>query len=243
MFTEDEAVALALGLRTLPWEDIDLAPESVEDALAKLERVLPESSRRLVHALQRAAGFDPFPDEVFEVDVLGDLSRAVTDRQRVFVHYQSRDGEITAHAFDPYGIVNRGSTWYAAGYCHLRQDLRTFRLDRILTLDRQLEEFAPPADFDLMAYISRSVSRLSPAREDIEVWLDLSPSEAEQRIPFNYSSIEPSRRGVIVRARHDDLDEMARWLAGFGRRVEIRNPPELRDALERWADALRAMSG
>jgi predicted DNA-binding transcriptional regulator YafY len=94
-----------------------------------------------------------------------------------------------------------------------------------------------------MAYISRSVSRLSPAREDIEVWLDLSPSEAEQRIPFNYSSIEPSRRGVIVRARHDDLDEMARWLAGFGRRVEIRNPPELRDALERWADALRAMSG
>jgi predicted DNA-binding transcriptional regulator YafY len=243
MFTDDEAVALTLGLRALPWLGVELPPESIAGALAKLERVLPESSRLRVQVLQRSVELGPLPDEVFDGDILATLSQAVAERQRVFLHYEAADGEMTARAVDPYGIVNRGSTWYAAGYCHLRQDLRTFRLDRILALELMEEQFDPPAEFDLMAYISRSISSYPTVWEEIEVWLDLSPAEAERRIPFGYGTVEPSAGGVVVRARHDDLDEMARWLASFGRRVEIHNPPELRDALERWAEALRDMSG
>jgi predicted DNA-binding transcriptional regulator YafY len=135
MFTDAEAVALTLGLLAIRAYGFPVDVAAVEGALAKTERVLPEKLLQLVRGLQEAIAFyvSPLPALV-QNDFVAILSLAVQQRQRLRLRYRSWQGEETEREFDPYGIVVNEGYWYTSGYCHLRQDLRTFRVDRIAAL-------------------------------------------------------------------------------------------------------------
>lgn len=164
MFTDTEAVALILGLIAIREFNFPVDVATVEGALAKTERVLPEELLHQVRGLQDAiavnASASPFssPPPLRHNDFLATLSSAVHRHQRVHLRYHSWNGEDTERDFDPYGIVFNVGYWYTAGYCHARHDLRTFRLDRITALELHDQTFERPADFDLLGYVLNSIA-------------------------------------------------------------------------------------
>src|SRR5258708_6338386 len=133
MFTEEEALALTLGLLAGRRLGLGMTAPAIEGALAKIDRVLPEKLRGQVQAVQETLGlaevFTLQQDSAPESSVVLTLSLAVKEQRQVFVRYQTGHSAKSERVLDPYGLVFHAGRWYTQGYCHLRRDLRIFRLD------------------------------------------------------------------------------------------------------------------
>lgn len=243
MLTDDEALAVTLGLLTARRLGLATAAPAVEGALAKVERVLPPAVRGRVAAVQEALTIDlaPRPESPSSGTVVA-LSEAAHVGRRVRLRYASARGEETDRRLDPYGLVYLGGRWYAAGFCHLRRDLRIFRLDRVLAVEPVPETFVRPADFDSLAFVRESLAR-APGAWEVEATLGLDLEEARRRIPAHQAMIEPDGTGVVLRLHVESLEWAARFLVGVGCPFEVRRPPELGSALRRLAEQMLVAAG
>jgi predicted DNA-binding transcriptional regulator YafY len=128
MFTNDEALALTIGLLAARKLGLADAAPAVESAIAKVERVMPKTLRGQVRALSETIALDmQQPRAVPAGEVMLSLSTAAQAERRVHMHYRADKGEETERDFDPYGLGFRGGRWYAVGHCHLRRGLRSWR--------------------------------------------------------------------------------------------------------------------
>ncbi|HEX5198464.1 helix-turn-helix transcriptional regulator [Paractinoplanes rhizophilus] len=133
LLDDEEAVAVAIGLRTAAGGTITGVEETSLRALAKLEQVLPERLRRRVNALQRYAVAVPRDDQGPRVDAgtLSALAAVCRDRERLRFDYRSHDGSESRREVEPYRLVNWGRRWYLVAFDVERADWRTFRVDRL----------------------------------------------------------------------------------------------------------------
>jgi predicted DNA-binding transcriptional regulator YafY len=238
MFTDDEALALSLGLLAARKIGLSGAAPAVEGALAKVERVLPNALRERVQAVQETLIFDMTPSSTPpRSEIISVLSTAARQERTAEIFYRSYNGEVTERAFDPYGLVYRSGFWYTVGYCHLRSDLRTFRLDRIQDVALCDETFVRPAGFDCLAHVLRSIPK-TPASWFVDVLLKTTLEVAQQRVPPAMALLEQEAEGVSFRCYVDKLDWAAYILAGLRCPLVIRQPFELRDAMRRLAQDL-----
>jgi predicted DNA-binding transcriptional regulator YafY len=229
MFNDDEVLVLALGLLMARDSGLTGAGTAVESARAKIERVLPLALRERLRALQETMLLE---DDVSEVvagsEVVSALSLASQQHRQVRLQYNS-GREITERVFDPYSVIRYNGRWYTVGYCHRREDVRTFRLDRVGSVSLLDPTFIPPPDFDALGYMLDSFQAI-PDRWDIEVILEMPIEEARRRLPREMASLEQQGERVRMRASMPDLDEMARSLIALGCPLTIVEPPELRAA-------------
>ena len=240
LFTDEEAVALTLALVAAPRLGIAADGAAVAGALAKIERVLPEAPRARVRALQSAVTMDvgPAPAAV-ESTLVATVGEAAAHGRRVWMRYRSGAEAETEREVDPYGVVAWGRSWYVVGHCHLRKDLRTFRLDRVLELAPRETTFVPPLDFDLRGHLLRSIARMHVGPE-IVVIIDAPLEKIRGRVWEEFADLEAVSGGTRMTCHYDDLDGFARYLMGLGWPVTVVKPVELRAALRRFAAEVAA---
>jgi predicted DNA-binding transcriptional regulator YafY len=240
MLTDDEAVAVALGVQAAGRLGLSGSAEAVEGALMKIHRVLPDGLRRRVEALEATLDFTsssrrgaPVRGELVLV-----LADAIRRRRRLRTTYRAFSGDETRRELSPHGLVVHSGRWYLAAHDHLRDDLRTFRVDRMLRL-RVTNETAddPPEGFDAVAYVSTSLARV-PWGWDVEVVLELPVDEALRRVPATLAELVDEDGATVLRMRADSLEWTATVLAGLGCRFAIRRPDELRASVQALADRL-----
>ncbi|MFC5474335.1 helix-turn-helix transcriptional regulator [Paraherbaspirillum soli] len=238
MFTDDEALALAIGLLAARGLGLAEAAPAVASAQSKLERIMPANLKRRVSAIDQTVKLD-----LSRATAPGNnaallaLSAAAQARQRVRLYYRSAQQNDSEREFDPYGLAYRDGCWYVVGMCHLRHGLRSFRLDRIRQVDLLEVSFMRPADFDALAYLSLSVATL-PRAFTVEVLLKADLDSARSHLFEAIGVFEQTAEGVLIRNQSDDLDWFARQLARLPFAFEIRRPAELRDALKACAKRL-----
>jgi predicted DNA-binding transcriptional regulator YafY len=122
---------------------------------------------------------------------------------------------------------------------HLRGDLRTFRLDRLLAVEATRDRFERPDGFDLMGHMQRSLATV-PYRWLATVRLRTSLEEARRRIHPTVGTLQGVDGAVLLRMGSDELEWMARLLAGLGIHFSVLSPYELRQAVRRGAARLAA---
>lgn len=241
MLNEEEALATMLGLLAARQMGLTATAAGVEGARAKLARVLPMPLREKVQAVEETLVLD-LPagrgEPVSEVVVA--LSDAARRRQRVVLHYRATNGAETERAFDPYGLVYRRAHWYSVGHCHLRRDLRLFRLDRVQQVTAREEFFERPAGFDPLDSVLRALGSI-PRRWPVEVVLQTTLEEARRWIPPEVAVLEAESEGLVLRCSTDSLSFLARLLGSIGCPLVVRHPPELKAALREYALALLGM--
>lgn len=141
-------------MRSLGLGESELALESAQ---AKLSRVMPVALRRRLVALRETASLDLARARAgTSVAALATLAEAAQVRARVEFRYRDPQGAETLRQLDPYGLVYRNGCWYVSGFCHLRQALRSFRLDRLDAPRMLAERFERPADFDTLRHLRRA---------------------------------------------------------------------------------------
>jgi predicted DNA-binding transcriptional regulator YafY len=249
MFTDDEALALAVGLLAARDLGLAAAAPAVASAQAKLERVMPANLRNRVRAVGETVTLEASrsPQSPGSAGPAGNnatllaLCAAALARQRVHLIYRTTAAE-TERDFDPYGLTWRYGSWYAVGMCHLRGDLRSFRLDRMGPVKPLAMTFTRPADFDAAAHLARGIATL-PRGIAVEVLLATDLEAARDELPESLGLFEPTAGGVLWHGQTNDLDWFARQLARLPFDFTIRRPAELRQALQRRAHRLARLSG
>lgn len=244
MFTNDEAVALSVGMVAARGLGLAEAAPAVASAQAKLARVMPDGLKRHVRAIADTVKVDLLPATHTPASnaALIALTTAAQAQQRVRMNYDSAQGSHTEREFDPYGLAWRAGAWYALGMCQLRHGLRSFRLDRmgeVILLDRHFER---PAGFDALEHLVQGIAGM-PRGHPIEVLLHTDLPTARRAFSLGFGLLEPVAAGVLLRSSADDLAWFARQLAGVPFDVEIRMPAELRAELALCATRLLAVAG
>jgi predicted DNA-binding transcriptional regulator YafY len=235
IFNEDEALALTLSLLQARRSTLSATAPAVEGALAKIERVLPEATRARLRAVQETVIFADGPTQTAPPAVpLTILSEAVQAGHAVQLTYGAKGGQETERRFDPYGVVTHWGAWYTIGHCHLRGGERLFRLDRIRAIAPRDEPFTRPADYDPLAAVQASLAAV-PSTWRVEVWLGVPPETAQRYSGMPSSYFAPAEGGCLLRTSIEDLETMARYLAGLPFPLRIRQPVELRATLRRYA--------
>ena len=243
MFTNEEALALTVGLISARYLNLAETHRAVESAIAKLERVMPLDLKSRVRALSETITLDPVrtssapPSEA----VLSTMSSAAQLRQRVHIRYHPNQGEDTERDFDPYGLTYYQHRWYAVGYCHLRQDLRSFRLDRVAQIKLVRAEFDRPAGFDPLSHLMQAIA-IMPRKHAFELLLKTDIETAQKEVFDVLGILEAAEDGVILRGSVEDLDWLARQISIFSFDFIVLEPAALKDELVKHSVKLADMA-
>jgi predicted DNA-binding transcriptional regulator YafY len=238
IFSDEEALALAVGLMAARGLGLAQSMPAVASARAKLDRVFPAKLKSRLRAVDESVALElTRAAPVIDQQVLGLLCSASQERRRVRMVYQSRSDEQTEREFDPYGLVYRAGRWYIVGWCHLRRGLRSFRLDRVVSATSLTVSFERPGDFDTLAYLKQSISMI-PRAHAVEVLLKTDLASAQRALVPYVGVLECVEEGVLLRAQADDLDWIARELARLPFDFSVKSPTALRGAIARISQRL-----
>ncbi|MFP5313865.1 MAG: helix-turn-helix transcriptional regulator [Actinomycetes bacterium] len=231
LLDDEEALAVAIGLSAVTASPVSGLGEASVRALTKLEQVLPGRLRPKFSGLRSAVTRMAAVSTPVDSEVLTALSAAITDRRVVVFRYLRHDGESSRRVVEPVRLVDTGRRWYLVAWDADRQDWRTFRVDRCLSVPAPRERFSGrplPAD-DLAAYVQRSITR-SPYRHDILVRVAAPVADIAQLVPPNVAEIEDDDGdATLMRFGADSLDWPLMHVVALGFDFEIIEPPELRE--------------
>ena len=242
MLTDEEAAAVVIGL--LAAERLGQPVAGISTALAKIQRVLPAALSERVAALRQTLGFTPYqrkPAVAADTGTVLTLATAASQHQRVRLRYRSHAEQDSERDLDPYGLVLHSGRWYVTGRDGKSGELRTFRVDRVREALLSGVSFDPPADFDPVQHVTRSLAAV-PYAHEIEVVLATTLENAKRRIPPTVATLAETEGGVLLTGRAEHLAGLAAMLAGLGWPFTVRRPAALRDEVRALSDRLRAWS-
>jgi len=245
LLDDDEAIAIAVGLRTAARASVAGIEETAVRALVKLEQVLPAHLRRRVGALGSATFTLPAGGPTVDPQHLTVIAAACRDTECIRFGYRRRDGTDSRREVEPLAVVNRGRRWYLVAWDRRREDWRTFRIDRLTRPASTGVRFEPrklPAR-DASAYVEQSISG-APTRYDARVLLHAPAEEIRERVPEYWGSVQPvDDEKCEFRTGDDDLRWLAVRIAMLPEDFEVLEPPELIEELRSLAARLNRAAG
>jgi predicted DNA-binding transcriptional regulator YafY len=235
VLTNEEAFALALGLRALRQVGLAAFAPATEGALAKLGRVLPEALRESLRTVEEVVAIEPGPWVApTSVESLIGAASAIRTGRRIRFVYQSHNESISHREIEPYGVLHTDGRWYLIGHCLSRKALRTFRLDRATHLEICAASFQPPAGFDARRYLADHMPFVQSVFQ-IDVWIDMPIEEAHRSLGLWRIATESHEGGTRLRCGRDRLEMFAAMLLGTGRRIVVHSPVELCETFRQLA--------
>ena len=243
MLNDDEAVAVAIGLREAVDGTVAGLEEAAASILAKLEQILPTHLAGRVRAVRdntaSMGARHPRRGDRVEAGHLVLFAAACAARERVRFDYTAKDGSGTNRLVEPIGLVRSGAHWYLAAWDKDRMDWRTFRVDRIrgpVNVGTRFELADPP---DPVALVTAGLSSMPyPYLARIRVPLPLA--EASRVIPRTVALAERPDGSTVVEIGSTNMERMMFYLAGLQPACEVLEPAELRWALAEHAAAVAA---
>lgn len=246
LLDDDEAVAVAVSLRSAAGGTVEGIAETSVRALAKLEQVLPSRLRHRVRALGSMTVPLTERGPTVAPDTLTAIAAACRDHEGLRFDYRAHDGTTTRRSADPHRLVSSGRRWYLVAYDTDRGDWRTFRVDRLTLRTPGGPRFTPrtPPAADLSAYTSRGLST-SPYRHQARITVHAPAAEVDDRMSAGAATVEPLTASTCrLVCGSDSLDELALWVGLLGVPFDIHEPAELADHVRELSERLaRSVSG
>jgi predicted DNA-binding transcriptional regulator YafY len=240
LLDDDEAVAVAVGLRYAAGAAIGGMEESSLRSLTKIESLLPDRLRRRVSALHsNVAALPQAADGITDPEALSVLGTACRDSEQVRFDYRRSDGEPSRRLVEPHQLVTVGRRWYLVAWDQRRHDWRTFRLDR-LSEPRLAGRRFTPRDIpggDAASFVATS---LGPAlrQEQAKLAIDAPLVELEGVLQWvDHSLIQEGPGSCVIQVRSEDLGRLAMTVARIAltASVKVIEPADLTDVVKQLA--------
>jgi predicted DNA-binding transcriptional regulator YafY len=240
LLDDDEAIAIAVGLRTAARASVAGIEESAVRALVKLEQVLPSHLQRRVGALGAATFTLPAGGPTVDPRHLTVIAAACRDRECLRFAYTRRDGTRSRREVEPHTLLNHGRRWYVVAWDRRRDDWRTFRVDRLTgpaSTGARFRERELPAK-DAATFVERSITS-APNRYEAVVTLRAPLEAVSGRVPRHWGSLVAiDDETCEYRTGDDDLAWLALRVSSLGVDFEVLEPAELREHLAALAARL-----
>jgi predicted DNA-binding transcriptional regulator YafY len=233
LLDDEEAVAVAVGLRTAASGSVAGIEESSVRALAKLQQVLPVRLRHRVSAFQGYALAGPGRGPRADPDVLTLIAGACRDHERLRFDYRTHAGAVSRRLVDPYRLVFERQRWYLVGWDTGRDAWRTFRVDRVEPRPPTGPRFAPrplPSDREIAEQVARGAAQATwRYRARVIVHAPAQYVRSRLPVPVEVEAIDGERCAFEPGSDHPEM--LALYLGLLGADFEIIDSPELVDAL------------
>lgn len=241
---QGEYSALMLAEKLLSFKSEFPLANELQTAIAKIRCALGD----------KVAGVFPIPtDELMlslgKVDLKDNINKilitiymAIKQRRRIrILYYTASRDESKRREVDPYAVVYREGSWYLIGYCHLRGQVRTFKLVRIEAIEVLESNFVYPNDFSVKEYMSNIFSVIEGEEYHVEirffrpasVWIREKKWLPNQRIE------ELEDGSVIFKATVKGLIDIKRWVLSFGKLAVVQKPEKLVESIRDEIDAMK----
>jgi predicted DNA-binding transcriptional regulator YafY len=242
LLDDEEAVAVAFGLRYAATGGIEGVEEASMRALLKIEQILPPRLGRRVAALQSMVVAPAGPGAAVDARALTVIAGACRDSEMLRFRYRDKAGEATGRSVEPHRVVNTGRRWYLVAWDTARKDWRTFRVDRMERCAQAGVRFAPrePPARDLASYVSQSGPS---ARCRGRLKLSASAAFLAERFPPCIGLFEPiDDKSCYFETRASTYENLAMNLSWFGVDFEVLEPAELLEEVRRVVERYRKAS-
>ena len=245
LLDDDEAVAVAVGLRTAAGGTVSGIEEASLRALAKLEQVLPARLRHRVQTLGAATVPLPGPRPTVDADLLTVVAAACRAYEQLRFDYRDHGGATSRRRVEPYHLAHTGRLWYLVAWDLDRRDWRTFRADRIQPMPIPGDRFSPrpPPDGDMAAYVSRSLAT-APYNHVARVVFHAPAAVVAERVTPAAGIVEPvDDETCVVTFGGETLRTLGVFVGMVGVDFTVEAPPELADHLARMAERFLRAAG
>lgn len=231
LLADDEAVAVALGLRLATRYGLTGVDDATIAALAKLDQVLPSRLRERITAVTSSTVFVARPASGrVSPDLLLVLAQGCRDLERVRFRYRAGNGAESERRVEPYRLVSATGRWYLVAFDLDRAAWRTFRVDRMSDVVPSGHRFVRREEPDAATMVAEGIA-IGAYERQAEVLLRATLDECAELVPSTIGTLEDAGHGTMLRLGFDDLDWIARYLASLPVPCEVRQPPDLRAAL------------
>jgi predicted DNA-binding transcriptional regulator YafY len=166
-------------------------------------------------------------DEIFDI-----ANQAYMEKKSVFIKYFSFENKReTERIVDPYGFKLWFGIWYLIGYCHMREEIRTFRIDRIRYIEIQEQSFKIPQDFNFDKFFEDSWGIQHGDRYIVKLKFSNKIADFIKEIKWHPSQklFMDSDGNLLAEYKVSGLSEIKIWILGFGENVEVLEPAELKN--------------
>lgn len=239
LLDDDEALAVALGLRVSATTAVGGLEDSSLSALAKLEHVLPARLRSRLEDFSDATtstlGGSPNPVDHASLAL---IAATIRKRERLRLQYVDNRGNETERHIEPVRLVHTGRRWYLVAFDLDRDDWRTFRLDRISEPWPTGMRAATRQGPDPVEQVQRGVS-VDAYSHTASVVLDAPAERARREITPTVGTVEPideKTSRLVIGA--DEMGWLAKYLVNLSMEFEVESPPELRAELAAMGRAM-----
>lgn len=248
-FSLTELMGLHLGRDLLAPLRGTPASEAVQSALAKIGATLTPAAKAFLDQMGRmlSARTVQAKSQQGSLETFRILQEAIQVRRMIEAEYHSLGRDvITRRRLDPLHLWLQQGGVYLAAFCHLRKEVRTFALERFRLVRRTEEAFEPPPGFELKTFLQGSFGlfRGRPVRVVLRFSRGVARFVADRE--WHPSQVlSPLLTGELELALTVPLcPDLRRWILGYGKDVEIREPVRLREDIRReWLAALRGPGG
>jgi predicted DNA-binding transcriptional regulator YafY len=204
--------------------------KSLCSVFEKITQSLPEKT--VGCPADEPAKFTVFPPFVtaIEPDIWETIVSCLRNFEQVEMRYKTPGQEPISRKFDPYHAVSFEGNWYIIGYCHLRDEIRTFSMARIRATKKTGTKFQVPQDFDFQK-ISGSHFGIYFGNEDIAVKIRFKKEIAEyikERVWHPSQKIEDCNNGdILLSLTINHLHDLQRWVLSWGEYAQVLEPESL----------------
>lgn len=232
LLDDDEAVAIAVGLRWAATGAISGIEQLSLRAMTKLEQFLPKRIQKRVATLTRAIVSLPMTEVVVDSRVLSLVALACETQQRLSFTYRDHGGQESSRECEPFRVVHHGRRWYLIAWDLDRSDFRTFRVDRLVPKGALGPPFVARAvpEAALLAALKRGIAQATwHVRARVEV--KLSAEALARRVPhaLNVEPLDETR--CVASMGADSFEMLSVYLGMLGCDFEVIEPAELRASL------------
>ena len=234
-FTVEEYLCLKTALESSPLNKAEPHRETLKAAWAKIEAVLPERVRREQRFHSPATHIDitSTQEEKKAERFYSVIENAISEALCLKMEYDSVNSGRSSRVVEPHFIIFRGRAFYFVAYCRLRREFRTFRMDRVVSIKPTDEHFRPHLGIRPEDYFEGSWEIYKGEPVDVVVRFT-GPAARLVRHSRHHprEEVEEIDTDTIeYRVRVNGMDEIARWILGFGDQAEVIQPVALRDRL------------
>lgn len=238
LLDDEEALAVAFGLQSGATGPVEGIGDSSLRALTKLRQVMPSRLRHRLDALRIDVVPQGPPRSAVDAKVLSAIASVCHIHERLRFDYRTHDGTETRREVEPHRLVRAGARWYLVAWDLMREDWRSFRVDRMTPKTPTGPRFSPrklPTG-DAAAFVSQGITRAF-GQATARVLLDAPIEQIAPMVDETWGALESVDAGrCVVALRGDSVAGIAGWLTAFGVDFTVQSPPELREECLRQAE-------
>ncbi len=238
MFNEGEALSLLTAEKFMANITDNETQQHYSAAMTKIKAVLRSSEKEALDILDDSIAITPYKFEEHK-PYLQELFKSIAGRQLIQISYSKADGTASERTIEPIGCYHQANNWYLVAFCQLKNDYRTFKMNRIQKLI-SLDKTFSRSHINLQDYLENQTNSKQKESQVVEVLFDYSIVEHADRRKYYFGLIEEERQENAVRMKFwgSPIELMARWLIPFTNKVTILQPQALQDRIQELSKEL-----